>query len=161
MPSFIQQLISIVFFSILIEKIFFFNFTLKLKEKNQSFRESRDWLMWFFLMIMVTNITKNCFNEIFKLCDVLYKENEQLPRPDINSVYSIIKLAPLAVFISISSSFGSQENSSGQNSKTKNLIFPEYLMENYNFLQECITFQNQNDYALAICLNACKSQTLF
>lgn len=112
--------------------------------------------MWFFLMIMVTEIP-NCYKEIFQLFDVLYKDCIQIPRPDLNSFYSTIKSAPLAVYISISSVFNAQDNSSGQNqTRTNPLIFPESLMEHYNFLQECLNFQHQNDFALALCLNACK-----
>ncbi|CAF0729586.1 unnamed protein product [Brachionus calyciflorus] len=135
------------------------------KKKNCLFKESRDWFMWFFLMIMVTITNKNYMTEFSDLFDILYKDAEILPRPDLNNFFSVIKMAPVSVWILLNNKFSAQEGAQGQHAtKTSNkpLLIPEIVRNHLTILQDCLTSHQQNLYSLSLCLNAyCNDTTYF
>lgn len=89
---------------------------------------------------------------MLEIYDLLYRDDEPLPNPDLNSLSSVIKFSPLSLWIHF-------------NRKSDNKTFntPDTLRNHATLLDEII--QNQyyqekkdmtQDFALAICLNACK-----
>ena len=114
--------------------------------------------MWFLLMIIPTNINRNILSEFSDIYEVLFKEDEVLPLPDLSSFESVIKFSALSIWIHFNMKLINQsEQSANQSSnKSKSSNIPELLKNQYNLLQEIMTNQNIKDFGISICLNTCK-----
>ena len=119
--------------------------------------------MWFLLLILIYYNNKSFIPEFTDLYDILYKDDEVLPNPDLNSFISVVKLAPLSIWIHLnwkSISFQNQDSNNSQTAnvsiKSKALIPPELVKNHVILLQECLSSPHQNDFGLSICMNACK-----
>ena len=55
--------------------------------------------MWFLLLIITSYMNRNCLPEFSDLYELLYKDEDMLPNPDLSSFTSVIKLAPLSIWI--------------------------------------------------------------
>lgn len=113
--------------------------------------------MWFLLMIIPTNINRNILSEFSDIYEVLFKEDEVLPLPDLSSFESVIKFSALSIWIHFNMKLINQsEQSANQSSnKSKSSNIPELLKNQYNLLQEIMTNQNIKDFGISICLNTC------
>jgi hypothetical protein len=136
------------------------------------YKTSRDWLMWFFLQISGF-FYRNCATELAELYEVLYKDEDQqaLPAPDMSSFTSVVKMAPMCIWIHINqrsinptgqnetaSSSAPTSSSGSQSSKpARGLIVPDMLRNHYALFQECFATQNYSDFRHSACLNACKN----
>jgi hypothetical protein len=145
--------------------LFYFN-KIKLKKKADAFKQSRDWLMWFLLLIITSYINRNHLPEFSDLYELLYKDDEMLPNPDLSSFISVIRLAPLSIWINLNLRLNSQKqqqdtsclqtnNSQSAINMTKSFVIPEIIRNHFNLLLDCMNFQHYNDFGLSICLNAC------
>lgn len=124
--------------------------------------------MWFLLLILIYYNNKSFIPEFTDLYDVLYKDDEVLPNPDLNSFISVVKLAPLSIWIHLnwkSISFQNQDAAAAAGGtapapsvsiKSKSLIPPELVKNHVHLLQECLSSSHCNDFGLSICMNACK-----
>ena len=99
--------------------------------------------MWFLLMIIPTNINRNILSEFSDIYEVLFKEDEVLPLPDLSSFESVIKFSALSIWIHFNMKLINQsEQSANQSSnKSKSSNIPELLKNQYNLLQEIMTNQ--------------------
>lgn len=113
--------------------------------------------MWFLLMIIPTNINRNILSEFSDIYEVLFKEDEVLPLPDLSSFESVIKFSALSIWIHFNMKLINQsEQSANQSSnKSKSSNIPELLKNQYNLLQEIMANQNIKDFGISICLNTC------
>ncbi len=138
------------------------------------FKISRDWLMWF-ILTMSAGFYRTCVTELIELLEILYRDDEpQLPNPqDMNSFISVVRMAPVSIWIYLnhikssntSSTDANSSSSSGQSasssltkssSQIRPLVMPEIFRNNYAFLQESLPNLNFQDYSISIYLNACK-----
>ena len=136
------------------------------------YKNSRDWLMWFFLLISGF-VYRNCTAELAELYECLYKDKEPLPNPDMSSFVSVVKLAPLSIWIHLNqksiaptdaasttaSSSSGGTGAAGAQSATRSpraLIVPEILRNHYALIQDCVSSLNFQDFRLSVCLNACE-----
>ncbi len=127
--------------------------------------------MWFLLSIITSYINRNCIPEFSDLFEILFKDEEILPNPDLNTFNSVIKLAPLSIWIHLNLRLQTQtpqENTSTTNSaqaqtnkSSKSLVLPEILKNHSALLQECMNTQHFKDYGLSICMNAYSTETTF
>jgi hypothetical protein len=145
--------------------------SVKLKNKAHLYKTSRDWLMWFFLLISGF-VYRNCTAELAELYECLYKDEEPLPNPDMSSFLSVVKLAPLSIWIhlnqksinpsgqndsaAISLGAGAAGVQSAANKSPRSLIVPDMLRNHYALIQNCLSTTNFQDFRLSVCLNACK-----
>ena len=53
--------------------------------------------MWFLLLIIAVYNQKNYIQEFSDLYEILYKDDEILPNPDLSTINSVVKLAPLSI----------------------------------------------------------------
>ena len=53
--------------------------------------------MWFLLLIIAVYNQKNYIQEFSNLYEILYKDDEILPNPDLSAINSVVKLAPLSI----------------------------------------------------------------
>lgn len=118
--------------------------------------------MWFLLLIMAFYNNKNFIPEFSDLYEILYKDDEVLPNPDLNKLISVVKLAPLSIWIHLNWKMlasQNQEGSSGASlsaaARSKTLITPEIIKNHASLLQDCMSTQHFNDFGLSICMNAC------
>ena len=114
--------------------------------------------MWFLLLIITSYMNRNC-PEFSDLYELLYKDEDVLPNPDTSCFASVIKMAPLSIWIHLNLRMTSHPHDANMPSKgsSKISIIPEIIRNHYTFLQDCITNQTFQDYGFSICLNACKS----
>ena len=127
--------------------------------------------MWFFLLISGF-VYRSCISELAELYEALYKDQEPLPNPDMSSFMSIVKLAPLSIWLHLNQKPNSNSNLSESNAgpggsgsaqlanKTKALIVPDILQNHHALLQEFVSTANYQDFRLSACLNACMVQLL-
>ncbi len=132
----------------------------ELNNANESFAFSRDWLMWFLLMITPTNMNRSNLSEFSDLYEILFKEDEILAIPDLSSFLAVVKFAALSIWIQFSLKLSNQDSSQTNNNSTSKVTkigtIPELLKNQYNFLQESLTMQNFQEFGMSVCLNACK-----
>jgi mediator of RNA polymerase II transcription subunit 23 len=130
-----------------------------------AFSFSRDWLMWFLLSTITINYNRNCIPDFIDLFDLLYKDTEPLAVPDCNQFISVIKMAPLSIWVlsnyNPNNSQSSSSNSNDQLSSSSSSNFsrsppsvPFILRNQLSFMQEMIASQHFGQYGLSICLNA-------
>jgi hypothetical protein len=119
--------------------------------------------MWFLLLINASYNNKNFISEFSDLYEILYKDDEILANPDLNSQTSVVALAPLSIWIHLNIKMLASQNQEGvaasalsPAAKSKSLITPEIIKNHASLLQECMTTQRFNDFGLSICMNACK-----
>jgi hypothetical protein len=124
--------------------------------------------MWFLLLIITSYLNRNHFPEFSDLYELLYKDEEMLPNPDLASFISVIRLAPLSIWINLnlrnqdSSAPNASSNAAhATNNRLSNLnrtfVVPEILRNHFALLQDCMTYQQYHDFGLSISLNACKN----
>lgn len=107
-------------------------------------------------------MNRNCLPEFSDLYEILYKDEEMLPTPDLSSFIAVVKLAPLSIWIHLNLKLSNQEGGAQTGAQTqikaanKNLLIPEIIRNHYALLHECMNYQRFNDYGLSICMNACK-----
>lgn len=140
-----------------------------IKDKVESFEESRNWLSWFLLNTITSYMNRNRIPEFSDLFEILYKDEEILPNPDLTSPISVVTLAPLSIWIHLnlrmvnqnqeSNQSGSQTTNSSKSSRA--LITPEIIQNHSSILQESMNTQNFQDFRLAICMNAYSTETTF
>lgn len=123
--------------------------------------------MWFLLLIITSYMNRNHLSEFSDLYELLYKDEEVLPVPDINSFSSVIRFAPLSNWINLNIKLNINaqkhhlENITPANYSSvilpivKSFVIPEILRKHFNLFQECLINQNSNDFGLSVCLNAC------
>ena len=140
--------------------------------------------MWFLLQIP-NYMNMNCLSEFSDIYDMLFRGEEKLPEPDLNSFMGVIELAALCFWINFNMKMtsggggGGAQNATASAStepgaaaataapanamasssaalKSKPFAIPELLRRQYDMLQECMKQQNFMQYGLSVCLNACK-----
>lgn len=84
-----------------------------LKKQPHLYPASRDWLMWFFLF---SGLARTCPNQLIDLFEILYKDEEPLPVPDMTKFVSVIRLAPLSVWYQLNYKGSSQQQQQNQDS---------------------------------------------
>jgi len=122
-------------------------------------------------------MNRNCLPEFSDLYELLYKDEEVLQIPDLSSFNSVIKLAPLSIWIHLNIRIGSshsQDNSStltsslstshsvnnkSQSNSLKTYVIPEIIRSHFTLLQERMTHQQFQDFGLSICMNAYSTDT--
>lgn len=134
--------------------------------------------MWFLLLIITSYMNRNCLPEFSDLYELLYKDEEAVPSPDLASFTSVIRLAPLSIWIHLNARANtetanlglSQSAASGSSlsggggvggaSKTKQpVVMPEILRGNYALLHDRMATQQFFDFGLSACMNAFSTDT--
>ena len=129
--------------------------------------------MWFLLLIITSYMNRNCLPEFSDLYELLYKDEEILPNPDLSSFISVIRLAPLSIWIHLNIRIGSSQESSLASSlsshstinkpqtisSSKPYVIPEIIRSHYSLLQDRMTHQQFQDFGLSICMNAYSTDT--
>ena len=128
--------------------------------------------MWFCLLISGF-VYRTCITEFSELYEVLYQDDEMLPNPDLSSFMSVVRLAPVSIWIHMNqrnsssstaagggdaSSSTTQSNAGQQTSslnrtasgQAKSIVLPEILRDNYALLQDCLTNQHFQDFRLSV-----------
>ena len=90
--------------------------------------------MWFLLLINASYNNKNFISEFSDLYEILYKDDEILANPDLNSQTSVVALAPLSIWIHLNIKMLASQNQEGvaasalsPAAKSKSLITPEII----------------------------------
>jgi len=120
-------------------------------------------------------MNRNCLPEFSDLYELLYKDEDILPNPDVSSFISVIKFAPLSIWIHLNIKISSGQDSSSaltsslssytaNNKSQANLIskpyiIPEIIRSHYSLLQDRMTHQQFQDFGLSICMNAYSTDT--
>lgn len=118
----------------------------QIKEAADGFLGSRNWLMWFLLNVIMSFIGRNRIPEFSDLYEILYKDEEVLPNPPLNTIMSVIQLAPLSIWIHLNLQKSNQEASqqaTGQQqqqqansgSGKKAYVIPEILQNHLALIQ--------------------------
>ncbi len=113
-------------------------------------------------------MNRNCIPEFSDLFETLYNDEEMLANPDLSSFVSVIKLAPLSIWIHLNLRIANQESggsgsaaSASSFRSTKSLIIPDVIKNNSTLLQECMNSQHFQDFGLSVCMNAYSTETTF
>lgn len=117
-------------------------------------------------------MNRNHLSEFSELYELLYKDEEMLPTPDLSSFSSVIRFAPLSNWINFNIKLNSQKQhfdsiaQSGNSLQAvlpivRSFVIPEILRNHFALFQECLLNQTFNDFSLSVCLNACKFEILF
>ena len=109
-------------------------------------------------------MNRNCIPEFSDLFETLYNDEEMLANPDLSSFVSVIKLAPLSIWIHLNLRIANQEGGSTVAApvrSSKSLIIPDVIKSNSTLLQECMNSQHFQDFGLSVCMNAYSTETTF
>ena len=102
-------------------------------------------------------MNRSCLPEFPDLYDILYKDDEMLPQPDLKSFISVVKLASLSIWIHLNIRQSNQDGSVGaqQNQNrlsNKNLVIPEILRNHYTREFELSTISRFRSINLFKCM---------
>lgn len=123
--------------------------------------------MWFLLLIITSYMNRSHLPEFSDLYELLYKEEEVLPAPDLSTFSSVIRFAPLSNWINLNIKLNHQKYNIDSNASqatniqalvpiVKNFIVPEILRNHFVLFLDCLANQTFHDFSLSVCLNACK-----
>lgn len=123
--------------------------------------------MWFWLLITTSYMNRNFLPEFSDLYELLYKDEDVLPAPDLTSFSSVVRFAQLSTWINLNirlnnSKFTFESNVPHSSNIpaivpiVKNFMVPEALRNHFNLFLDCLTNQNFNDFGVSVCLNSCK-----
>ncbi len=108
-------------------------------------------------------MNRNRIPEFSDLYEILYKDDEMLPNPDMASFISVVNLSPLSIWIHLNLRMANQDGTSINPTTaarvSKQLVIPEIIQNHSAILQDSMNTQNFQDFRLAACMNAYSTET--